>query len=137
MCIILYKNTFFYHRILLSFKNHIKGIEYKIYFSPLKIKSLCRDKYKWMVDKFFHYISIVSSIGCCRMLKWKWEKSFNSFEISQYINSPFSARLLIGQNDSLDVLLLDKFFLRFKKGRNDLTKTFGCLFEKWTLIVMH
>ena len=41
------------------------------------------------------------------------------------IISKFSGRDLIGQNDSLGVLLLDEFFLRYKKGRNDLTHTFG------------
>ena len=60
-------------------------------------------------------------------LKKKWEKLSNSFEISKNIISKFSGRLLIGQNDSLDVLLLDAFFLQFKKGpgRYDLTHTFG------------
>ena len=43
--------------------------------------------------------------------------------------SKFSGRALIGQNDSFDVLLLDEFFLRFKKGENDLTHTFECLFD--------
>ena len=40
--------------------------------------------------------------------------------------SKFSGCLLIGQNDSLGVLLLDEFVLRFKKGQNDLTYTFRC-----------
>ena len=57
--------------------------------------------------------------------KWKngEKKLFNSFEISKNIISKFSG-LLIGQNDSLDVLLMDDF--SSKKGRNDLTHTFGC-----------
>ena len=38
-------------------------------------------------------------------------KLFNSFVIS---------------NNSLDVLLLDKINLQFKKGRNGLTHTLGC-----------
>ena len=54
----------------------------------------------------------------------KGKELFNSFEISKNIFSKFSGRLLIGQNDSLDVLLMDKFFLRFTKGRNDLTHTY-------------
>ena len=40
-------------------------------------------------------------------------KLFNSFEISKNIISKFSGRALIGQNDSLDVLLLDEIFLLF------------------------
>ena len=44
------------------------------------------------------------------------EKEFHSFEISKHIILKFSGRALIGQNDSLDVLLLDEFFLRFEKG---------------------
>ena len=51
------------------------------------------------------------------------KKIFPSFEISKNIILRFSWRALIGQNDSLDVLLLDEFFLRFKKGRNDLTQS--------------
>ena len=39
------------------------------------------------------------------------KKLLNSFEISKNVISKFSGRLLIGQNDSLDVLLLDEFFL--------------------------
>ena len=54
------------------------------------------------------------------------KKLFNSIEISKNIFAKLSGRLLIGQNDSLDDLLLDEFFLRFKKGRNDPTHTFGC-----------
>ena len=40
--------------------------------------------------------------------------------------SNFSGRLLIGQNGSLDDLLLDELFFGFIKDRNDLTHTFGC-----------
>ena len=36
---------------------------------------------------------------------------FHCFEISKNINSKFSGRSLIGQNDFLGVLLLDEFFL--------------------------
>ena len=36
---------------------------------------------------------------------------FHSFEISKDIILKFSGRALIGKNDSLDVLLLDEFFL--------------------------
>ena len=43
-------------------------------------------------------------------------KLFNSFEISKNIISKFSGRLLIGQNDFLDFLLLDKIYLQFKTG---------------------
>ena len=57
------------------------------------------------------------------------KKIFNSFEISKTIVSKFSGRLLVGQNDSLDVLLLEEIVLLFKKGIHDLTHTFGCLFD--------
>ena len=50
------------------------------------------------------------------------KKLFNSYQISKNLISKFSGRLLIGQNDSLEVLLLDDFFLRID--RNDLTHTF-------------
>jgi len=43
------------------------------------------------------------------------KKLFNTFEISKNIVSIFSGRILIGQNDSLDVLLLNDFFCDFKK----------------------
>ena len=43
----------------------------------------------------------------------------NSFEISKNIISTFSERPLIGQNDFVDVLLLDEFFLQSKKGTPD------------------
>ena len=42
-------------------------------------------------------------------------KLSNSFEISKNIISKFSGRPLICQIDSLDVVLLDDFFLRFEK----------------------
>ena len=44
------------------------------------------------------------------------ENIFFSFELSKNIISTFSELLLIGQNDSLDVLLLDEKFLAIKKG---------------------
>ena len=43
------------------------------------------------------------------------KKLFNSCEISKNIISKFSGRLLISQNDSLDVLLLDEYILRLKR----------------------
>jgi len=43
------------------------------------------------------------------------KKLFNTFEISKNIVSIFSGRILIGQNDSFDVLLLNDFFCDFKK----------------------
>ena len=43
--------------------------------------------------------------------KKKFKKLVNSFEISKNIISKFLERALIGQNDTLDVLLLDEFFL--------------------------
>ena len=49
------------------------------------------------------------------------KKLSNSFEMIKNRIIKFSGRLLIGQKDSLDFLLLDEFFLPFKKGRNDLT----------------
>jgi len=39
------------------------------------------------------------------------KKLFDYFEIGRNIISKFSGRALIGQNDSLDVLLFDEFFL--------------------------
>ena len=39
------------------------------------------------------------------------KKLFLSFEISKSMISKFSGRALIGQNDSLDVLLLEELFL--------------------------
>ena len=46
-------------------------------------------------------------------------KIYYSFEFSKNVISKFSGRLLIGQYDCLDVLLLDDIFLQFKKDRND------------------
>ena len=47
--------------------------------------------------------------------KKKWGKNnLILFEISKNVFSKFSGRLLIGQNDSLDVLLLDEFLLQKK-----------------------
>jgi len=43
------------------------------------------------------------------------KKLFNTFEISKNIVSIFWGRILIGQNDSFDVLLLNDFFCDFKK----------------------
>ena len=54
----------------------------------------------------FHYIIISYKIE-----RKNGKKLFNSFEISKNIISKFSGRALIGQNDSLDVLLLDEFLL--------------------------
>ena len=56
----------------------------------------------------------------------KWEIIIKFFWISKNIISKFSRRPLIGQNDPVNVLLLDAFFLWLKKGRNELTHTFGC-----------
>ena len=47
----------------------------------------------------------------CRIERKNEKKLFNSFEISKNIISTFSGRALISQNDSLDVLLLDEYFL--------------------------
>ena len=44
----------------------------------------------------------------------KWKKIFHSFVLSKYKISKFLWPLLIGQNDALDVLLLDEIYLRFK-----------------------
>jgi len=43
------------------------------------------------------------------------KKLFNTFEISKNIVSIFWGRILIGQNDSLDVLLLNDFFAISKR----------------------
>ena len=48
----------------------------------------------------------------------------NSFEFGKNVISEISGRLLIGQN-FLGVILLGDIFLQFKKGRNDLTNTYG------------
>ena len=55
----------------------------------------------------------------------KSEKIFHSFEISKNIILNFPGRAQIGQNDSLDFIILDEFFLRFKKCRKNLAHTFG------------
>ena len=64
---------------------------------------------------------IVALIISYKIERKMGKKLFNSFKISKHKISKFSGRLLVGQNDSLD-----EFFLRFKKGRNDLTHTFWC-----------
>ena len=56
----------------------------------------------------------------------KGNKLFNSLKF-KYTISKFSWRLLIGQNYSLNVLLLDEIYSQFKKGRIDLAHTFGAL----------
>ena len=57
----------------------------------------------------------IDSIIICYKIKRKTEKKlFQSFEIRKIIISKFSGRALIGQNDSLDVLLLDDFFCDLK-----------------------
>ena len=48
---------------------------------------------------------------CYKSERKNGKKLFNSFEIIKNIILKFSGRALIGQNDSLDVLLLDEFFL--------------------------
>ena len=66
------------------------------------------------------------------------ENIFFSFELSKNIISTFSELLLIGQNDSLDVLLLDEKFLAIKKGTKLPDPYFGGQFDKWKFIhVMH
>ena len=65
----------------------------------------------------FHYkwlFKIALIIISYRIERKNLIKFFNFFEISKNIISKFSGRALIGQNDSLDVLLLDEFFLWFK-----------------------
>ena len=52
---------------------------------------------------------------------------YYSFEFSKTVISKFSWRLLIGQYDCLDVLLLDDVFLQFKKGWNDPDQYFWVL----------
>ena len=48
---------------------------------------------------------------CYKIERKNGKKIFISFEIIKNIILNFSGRALIGQNDSLDVLLLDEFFL--------------------------
>ena len=43
------------------------------------------------------------------------KKNYQFFWTKQKYISKFSGRLLIGYNDSLDVLLLDKIYLQFKR----------------------
>ena len=38
---------------------------------------------------------------------------------------------MIGRNDFLGLLLLVNICIESKKGRNDLTNTFGSLFDNW------
>ena len=45
----------------------------------------------------------------------KWPHGSHGFELSSNVISKFSGRLMIGQNDSLDVLLLEDVFLQFKR----------------------
>ena len=49
----------------------------------------------------------------------------SSVEFGKNIIYEISGQLLIGQNDSLGVLLLVDVCIEYKKGRNDLTDTFG------------
>ena len=50
---------------------------------------------------------------------------FRSCEFGKNIISKISGRLLIGQNDTLGVLLLVDISIEYKKGRNELTNSFG------------
>ena len=60
----------------------------------------------------------------------KKKKLFNSFEISKNIISKFSGLALIGQNDSLDVLLMDEFSCDSKR----VEMTWPILLALWVLI---
>jgi len=53
----------------------------------------------------------------------------HSFDFGINVISEISGPLLIGQNDSLGLLLLVDICIQFKKGRNDLTDTFGSKFD--------
>ena len=75
---------------------------------------------KWLFIK-----KIISLIKISYKIEEKWEKFISFFWMGKNIIWKLSERALIGQNDSLDVLQLDEFFLRFIKGRNDPTQTFG------------
>ena len=69
-------------------------------------------------NKKFHYNRLfIKKIVALMIISYQVErkingkKLFNCFETSKNIISKISGRLLIGQNDSLDVLLLVDFFL--------------------------
>ena len=69
-----------------------------------------------------------------------WNKNFkflfHSFEFGKNVITEILGRLLIGQKDSLGILLLVDICIEYKKSRNDLTDTYGGK-DYWILIVMH
>ena len=71
---------------------------------------------EWLNSKLSLQVIFIKKLLHDKLLnrKKKWEKLFNSFEISKNIiyNSQ-DGRLLIGQNDSLGVLLLDEIFFHW------------------------
>ena len=52
-------------------------------------------------------------------------KKLNFLKFGKNVISEISGRLLIGQYDSLGVLLLVDTLIKYIKGRYDLTNTFG------------
>ena len=57
------------------------------------------------------FLKIALLIISYRRERKNFKKLFHSFEISKNLISKLAGCALIGQNDSLDVVLLDEFFL--------------------------
>ena len=95
-----------------------------------KLSKRAPQKTQWFNCKLSLQIIIYGKIIFLIIISHKIEKNgkklFHSFGLRKYKISKFSGPLLIGQNDSLDVRLLDEIYLQFIKGRNDLAQTFGC-----------
>ena len=71
---------------------------------------------EWFNSKLSLQVIFIKKLLHDKLLnrKKKWEKLFNSFEISKnIIYDSQDGRLLIGQNDSLGVLLLDEIFFHW------------------------
>ena len=67
---------------------------------------------------------VISLVIIINKIERKNMKFFHSFEFGKNVISDISGRPLIGQTDSLSVLLLVDVCIEYKKGRNDRTDTF-------------